>query len=200
MNYPERKGYYIHSSLYSWLLGNSPFSHSYAPGLFVKYLLHRFLQVSSPFYPLPMVALRNVFQLKCICLELFNNYKCFFLIFQFPKTTYTVHDNSTILLTYQRKYRFSQYIFGAQQCTYFNFSFKAIYAWHVWGFPGGSVVKNLLSMQELQENLVPAGSGRPPWQGHVNPLKYSFLKNPTDREAWLAMSLRLQMSDMTEVT
>ena len=56
--------------------------------------------------------------------------KCFFLIFQFPKTIYTVQDNSTILLTYQRKYKFSQYIFGAQQCTYFNFSFKAIYAWH----------------------------------------------------------------------
>ena len=65
-------------------------------------------------------------------------------------------------------------------------------SWHVWGFPGGSVVKNLLSMQELQENLVPAGSGRSPRWGHVNPLHYSFLENPMEREAWPAMSLVLQ--------
>ena len=35
-------------------------------------------------------------------------------------------------------------------------------------------------------------SGRPPWWGPVNPLQYSCLENPMDREAWPAMSLGLQ--------
>ena len=33
--------------------------------------------------------------------------------------------------------------------------------------------------------LIP-GSGRSPGGGHVNPLQYSCLKNPTDREIWQA--------------
>ena len=28
------------------------------------------------------------------------------------------------------------------------------------------------------------GSGRPPGEGHGNPLQYSCLENPMDREAW----------------
>ena len=30
------------------------------------------------------------------------------------------------------------------------------------------------------------GTGRSPGGGHGNPLQYSYLKNPTDREAWRA--------------
>ena len=42
-------------------------------------------------------------------------------------------------------------------------------------------------MQELQETggLIP-GPGRSPGEGNGNPLQYSCLGNPTDREAWWA--------------
>ena len=33
------------------------------------------------------------------------------------------------------------------------------------------------------------GSGRPPGGGHGNPLQYSCLENPMDREAWEAVVL-----------
>ena len=49
------------------------------------------------------------------------------------------------------------------------------------GFPGGSVVKNPLPVQET--NLIP-GSGRSPEQGNGNPLQCSCLGNPMDRVAW----------------
>ena len=45
------------------------------------------------------------------------------------------------------------------------------------------MVKNLLGMQEL--SLIP-GLGRSPGKGHGNPLQYSCLENPMDREAWWA--------------
>ena len=49
------------------------------------------------------------------------------------------------------------------------------------GFPGGSLVKNL----PMQENvdLIP-GLARFPGEGNGNPLQYSCLENPMDREAW----------------
>ena len=52
----------------------------------------------------------------------------------------------------------------------------------VWGFPGGSVAKNLPAMQVLQEMWysIP-GSGRCPGGGHGIPLQYSCLENPMDR-------------------
>ena len=40
-------------------------------------------------------------------------------------------------------------------------------------------------------------SGRSPGEGNGNPLQYSFLGNPTDRGAWLATVLELEL-DMTE--
>ena len=45
------------------------------------------------------------------------------------------------------------------------------------------MVKNLPTVQTL--GSVP-GSGRSPEGGHGNPLKYSCLENPLDREAWRA--------------
>ena len=54
------------------------------------------------------------------------------------------------------------------------------------GFPESSVVKNLPAMQETQVQPVP-GSGRSPGEGKGNPVQYSCLENPMDREAWQAI-------------
>ena len=53
-----------------------------------------------------------------------------------------------------------------------------------WGFPGGSVLKNL-STNVGDEGLIP-GTGRSPGGGNGNPLKYSGLENPMDRGPWRA--------------
>ena len=67
--------------------------------------------------------------------------------------------------------------------------------YHVWptssyyrDFSGGTlVVKNPPAsaggMRDM--GLIP-GSGRSPGRGHDNPLQYSCLENPMDREAWQA--------------
>ena len=52
------------------------------------------------------------------------------------------------------------------------------------GFPGGSVVKTLLP-NAGDPALIP-GSGRPSEEGNGNPLQYSWLGNPMDRESWQA--------------
>ena len=44
------------------------------------------------------------------------------------------------------------------------------------------------------------GSGRYPLGGNDNPLQYSCLENPIDREAWQARVHSVTESDMTEVT
>ena len=66
----------------------------------------------------------------------------------------------------------------------------------IWGFPGGSVVKNLpASAGDL--GSIP-GSGRSPGEGNGNPLQHSCLGNPTDRGAWLATVYGVaKESDMT---
>ena len=49
-------------------------------------------------------------------------------------------------------------------------------------FPGGSEVKaSACIVGDL--GLIP-GSGRSPGEGNGNPLQYSYLENPVDREAW----------------
>ena len=52
------------------------------------------------------------------------------------------------------------------------------------GFPGGSVVENPPD-NAGDVGLIP-GSGRSPGKGNGNPLLYSCLGNPMDREAWQA--------------
>ena len=53
------------------------------------------------------------------------------------------------------------------------------------GFPGGSDGKlSLCNVEDL--GLIP-GLGSTPAEGHGNPLQYSCLENPMDREAWLAI-------------
>ena len=52
------------------------------------------------------------------------------------------------------------------------------------GFPGGSDSKeSACDVGDL--GLIP-GLGRSPGGGHGNPLQYSCLENPMDREAWWA--------------
>ena len=51
-------------------------------------------------------------------------------------------------------------------------------------FPGGSEVKVSASNAE-DPGLIP-GLGRSPGEGNGNPLQYSCLENPMDREAWWA--------------
>ena len=52
------------------------------------------------------------------------------------------------------------------------------------GFPGGLVVKNL-SANAGDAGLNPE-LGRSPGGGNGNPLQYSCLGNPMDRESWWA--------------
>ena len=52
------------------------------------------------------------------------------------------------------------------------------------GFPGGSVVKNLLT-NAGEVGSIP-GLGSSPGEGYGNPLQYSCLENPMDRGAWWA--------------
>ena len=42
------------------------------------------------------------------------------------------------------------------------------------------------------------GSGRSPGDGNGNPLQYSCLENPMDREAWRATFQKVRELDMTE--
>ena len=53
---------------------------------------------------------------------------------------------------------------------------------HTWGFPDGLVVKNL-SANAGDASSIPR-SGISTGEGNSNPLQYSCLENPTDREAW----------------
>ena len=50
------------------------------------------------------------------------------------------------------------------------------------GFPGGSVIKNLPANAGDTGSIL--GLGRSPGGGNGNPLQYSCLRNPMDREAW----------------
>ena len=62
-------------------------------------------------------------------------------------------------------------------------------------FPGGSVVKNLPANAGDAKDLgsVP-GLERSPGGGHGNPLQYSCLENPMDRESWWSMIHRVAKS------
>ena len=60
-------------------------------------------------------------------------------------------------------------------------------------FSGGSVGKELACNAEDTRDMgsVP-GLGRSPGGGHSNPVQYSCLENPMDREAWQATVHRSQ--------
>ena len=55
------------------------------------------------------------------------------------------------------------------------------------GFPGGASGKNLpANAGDIRDAGSVLGSGRSPGEGDGNPLQYSCLENPMDREAWWA--------------
>ena len=57
-----------------------------------------------------------------------------------------------------------------------------------WGFPGGSVVKNLpANAGDAGDASSIPGSGRYPGVGKRFPLQYSCLENSMDRKAWWAI-------------
>ena len=57
------------------------------------------------------------------------------------------------------------------------------------------VVKNLpAGAGDIRDPGSISGSGRSPRGGHGNPLQYSFLENPMDREAWQATVCRVTQS------
>ena len=61
--------------------------------------------------------------------------------------------------------------------------------------PNSSVIKESACNAQDQGSIL--GSGVSPGEVNGNPLQYSCLENPTDREAWQAIVRGLQESDMT---
>ena len=56
-----------------------------------------------------------------------------------------------------------------------------------WGFPGGSVVKNLpANSGDVRDTGSILGLGRSPGEGNGKPLQYSCLVSPMDRGVWWA--------------
>ena len=54
-----------------------------------------------------------------------------------------------------------------------------------WGFPGGTVVKNLpANAGDVRDTGSIPGLGRSPGGEHGNPLQYSCLEYPVDGGAW----------------
>ena len=64
-----------------------------------------------------------------------------------------------------------------------------------WGFPGGSVVKNL-PVSAGDKGSIPR-LGRSPGEGSGYPLEYSCLENPMDRDAWKARAHWFTELDVT---
>ena len=69
------------------------------------------------------------------------------------------------------------------------------------GLPGGAVVKNMpLDERDAGDSDLIPGLGRYSGGGNGNPLQYSCLANPMDREAWKATVLGVTEPDMTKHT
>ena len=62
--------------------------------------------------------------------------------------------------------------------------YEVTHSSRIWNIPGGSDSKEP-TCNVGDPGLIP-GSGRSPGEGNGNPLQYSCLENPMDREAWRA--------------
>ena len=76
---------------------------------------------------------------------------------------------------------------------------------HLWlqlaaSLPGGALVKSLsANAGDARDTGLVVGSGRSPVGGNGNPLQYSCLDNPMDREAWRG-GKELDMTEQFEHT
>ena len=94
-------------------------------------------------------------------------------------------DNSALLMRGTRKP--SPSFFFLLSVSHFFFLNFLGYVIYIPGFPRGAVVKNMPANAGGTGNMgsVP-GLGKSPGEGNGNPLQYSCLENPMDREAWWA--------------
>jgi len=76
-------------------------------------------------------------------------------------------------------------------CTYTHIgTYRYTHTWvhtYIWGFPGGSVVKNMpANARDTGDagSIPGSGSGRLPGVGNGYPLQYSCLEKSMDRGAW----------------
>ena len=65
------------------------------------------------------------------------------------------------------------------------------------GFPGGSVVKNLPTMEEPRRCKFDPWIRKIPGGGHGNPFPYSCLENSLDRGAWQVTVHRVRQTEVT---
>ena len=66
---------------------------------------------------------------------------------------------------------------------------------YIWGFPGGSVIKNQPANAGGTGDLGSVlGSGRSPGRGNCNPFQYLCLGSPMDRRGWWAAVHRVAKS------
>ena len=71
----------------------------------------------------------------------------------------------------------------------------------LWGFPGGTVVKNpSTNAGDTRDGGVVPGWGRPPGGGSGNPLQCSCLENSTGSGGWQCVAWGHKESDTTEHT
>ena len=74
-----------------------------------------------------------------------------------------------------------------------RFGFVRLY--HILGFPGGLIVKNLPPIAgDIRDTGLIPGSGRSPGGGHGSPLQYSCLENLRDKGVWRATLYRVAKS------
>ena len=67
-----------------------------------------------------------------------------------------------------------------QKTVLYNCVSFAVHVHNCWGFPGGSVIKNSPANAGGTGSI--PGSRRSPEEGNGNPLQYSCLENPMDKE------------------
>ena len=80
----------------------------------------------------------------------------------------------------------------ASECLNFFPNFKLSILYWAMGFSGGSGGKEC-ACNAGDPGLI-SGLGGCPGEGHGNPVQYSCLENPKDREAWEAMVHRVTKS------
>ena len=81
----------------------------------------------------------------------------------------------------------------------FNLLLKTIRNSKCWGFPVGSLVKNVpANTGKVRDMGLIPGWGRSPWVGNGNQLQYSCLENSMDRGTWRATVHEAAESDTAE--